>query len=142
MAGDSYRSFLGRGWKFPPEFNKHRTVEMVEEDEDIKESLIIILLTTKGERIMQPEFGSDVKRHVFDQMTNTRLNQLGEDIRRAILFNEPRVKFDEVELRPDPEKDGVLWCDLSYTVRATNNRRNIVYPFYLSEGTDISLVGE
>ena len=113
---DKNRSFLGRGWKFPPSFNKSRRhAEMVEHEEDIREALHIILLTTKGERILQPEFGSDLKRHLFESITNTKITELTEDIRRAILLGEPRVI-------------------------CTNNRSNIVFPFYIDEGTSVRLI--
>lgn len=135
------RSFLGRGWKFPPAFNKSRRhAEMVEHEEDIREALHIILLTTKGERILQPEFGSDLKRHLFDSITNTKITQLTEDIRRSILLGEPRVICETVEARRDKESDGLILFKITYVVRATNNRSNIVFPFYISEGTSVRLI--
>jgi phage baseplate assembly protein W len=135
------RSFLGRGWKFPPAFNKSRRhAEMVENEEDIREALLIILLTTKGERILQPEFGSDLKRHLFDNITNTLVTQLKEDIRRAILFGEPRVICESVEAQTDKEDSGLLLFKITYIVRSTNNRSNIVFPFYIDEGTSVRLI--
>ncbi|MFO7845054.1 MAG: GPW/gp25 family protein [Balneolaceae bacterium] len=135
------RSFLGRGWKFPPSFNRtRRHAEMVEHEEDIREALYIILLTTKGERILQPEFGSDLKRHLFDSITNTKITQLTEDIRRAILMGEPRVICESVEARHDTETDGLLLFKITYVVRSTNNRSNIVFPFYIDEGTSVRLI--
>jgi len=135
------RSFLGRGWKFPPAFNKSRgNAEMVENDEDIREALHIILLSTKGERILQPEFGSDLKRHMFDNINNTLVTQLKEDIRRAILFGEPRVVCESVEAQIDPENASLLLFRITYVVRSTNNRSNIVFPFYIDEGTSVRLI--
>ena len=135
------RSFLGRGWKFPPSFNRtRRHAEMVEHEEDIREALHIILLTTKGERILQPEFGSDLKRHLFDSITNTKITQLTEDIRRAILMGEPRVVCESVEARHATETDGLLLFKITYVVRSTNNRSNIVFPFYIDEGTSVRLI--
>ena len=135
------RSFLGRGWKFPPSFNKSRKhAEMVEKEEDIREALHIILLTTKGERILQPEFGSDLKRYQFDSITNTKITQLTEDIRRAILMGEPRVICESVEASRDRENDGLLLFKITYIVRATNNRSNIVFPYYIDEGTSVRLI--
>lgn len=135
------RSFLGRGWKFPPSFNKSRRhAEMVEKEEDIREALHIILLTTKGERILQPEFGSDLKHHLFDSITNTKITELTEDIRRAILFGEPRVVCESVEARRDKERDGLILFKITYIVRSTNNRSNIVFPFYIDEGTSVRLI--
>lgn len=135
------RSFLGRGWKFPPSFNKtRRQAEMVEKEEDIREALHIILLTTKGERILQPEFGSDLKRHFFDSITNTKITQLTEDIRRAILMGEPRVICESVEARRDMENEALLLFKITYIVRSTNNRSNIVFPFYIDEGTSVRLI--
>ena len=135
------RSFLGRGWKFPPTFNKSRRhAEMVEHEEDIREALHIILLTTKGERILQPEFGSDLKRHLFESITNTKITELTEDIRRAILLGEPRVICNQIEARRDIQNEALILFKINYTVRSTNNRSNIVFPFYIDEGTSVRLI--
>lgn len=143
MAENPHHTFMGRGWKFPPTFSKQkRRAEMVENEEDIHEALHIILLTTRGERIMQPDFGCDVKRFVFDEITTTRITKVAEDIRKAILFGEPRVICESVTPQQDPEQDGLVYFKVTYVIRTTNNRRNIVFPFYIEEGTNVKLIQE
>ncbi|WP_142453411.1 GPW/gp25 family protein [Gracilimonas mengyeensis] len=133
------RSFLGRGWKFPPTFNKSMdTAELVSEEEDIRESLTIILSTIPGERVMDPEFGCDIHHHVFEEMSFTVINHLKEDIRKAVLNYEPRVDLTGLEVGVNEDHDARLDIILEYKVRATNSRSNMVYPFYVNEGTNIS----
>ena len=133
------RSFLGRGWKFPPTFNKSMdSAELVSEEEDIRESLTIILSTIPGERVMDPEFGCDIHHHVFEEMSFTVINHLKEDIRKAVLNYEPRVDLTGLEVGVNEDHDARLDIILEYKVRATNSRSNMVYPFYVNEGTNIS----
>ena len=131
-------SFLGRGWSFPPVFARgDHGVEMVDEEEDIKQSLIILLSTIKGERIMQPDYGANMEDLLFEPLTVSFAKRMSDQIERAILFYEPRIKTDDISYNQD-NANGLVEIRIDYTVIATNNRRNIVYPYYLNEGTDIS----
>lgn len=139
MAGK--KSFLGTGWAFPPYFGSspgQGRVAMVEDDQDIHESLLIILSTVPGERIMQPEFGCDLKMHVFDELNESVVTELRDAIERAILFYEPRVSVNQVSMAISGEQDGRLDIRIDYTIRGTNTRSNMVYPFYFLEGTNVS----
>lgn len=131
-------SFLGRGWKFPPTFetNNFSTV-LVADDNDIRESLEIILGTKPGERVMLPDFGCDIHRMVFETMDETMLNVLQEAIRKAVLYFEPRITLNDTTVTLDKEEGNILYINLEYTVRLTNTRSNMVYPFYLLEGTNV-----
>jgi phage baseplate assembly protein W len=131
-------SFLGRGWSFPPVFTRgDHGVQMVDEEEDIKQSLIILLSTIKGERLMQPDYGANMEDLLFEPLTVSFAQRMSGQIERAILFFEPRIKTDDISYNQDNE-NGLVEIRIDYTVVATNNRRNIVYPYYLNEGTDIS----
>jgi phage baseplate assembly protein W len=131
-------SFLGRGWSFPPVFTRgDYGVEMVDEEEDIKQSLIILLSTIKGERVMQPDYGSNMEEFLFEPLNVSFAKRMSDKIERAILFYEPRIKTDDISYNQD-NANGLVEIRIDYTVIATNNRRNIVYPYYLNEGTDIS----
>lgn len=133
------KSFLGKGWKFPPTFNRAMdSVELVSEEQDIRESLNIILSTAPGERTMQPDFGCDIHHHVFDVMNNTTIHQLKDDVKRAILNFEPRIDLQAVEVSIGDELRGRLNIYLEFVVRTTNSRSNMVYPFYINEGTNVS----
>ncbi len=134
MGQDS--SFLGRGWGFPPRFNpRDRGVEMVAEEEDIRESLRILFSTAPGERVMHPSYGCGLKRMVFEQITETVQTEIKDLIERAILFFEPRITLERVELDATEIFDGKLLILLEYTIRTINVRSNMVYPFYFQEGT-------
>ncbi|MCW5203466.1 MAG: GPW/gp25 family protein [Candidatus Electrothrix communis] len=129
-------SFLGRGWSFPPRFNPvDRDVEMVDEEEDIQESLRILFSTAPGERVMQPSYGCGLKRMVFEQISETVRTEIKDLIERAILFFEPRITLERVELDDTEIFDGKLMILLQYTIRTINIRSNMVYPFYFQEGT-------
>ena len=131
-------SFLGRGWSFPLSFSESGSAKMSEHEEDISESLRILLMTYPGERTMQPEFGSRLRDFCFESFTLRTETLIRDEIRRAILLNEPRVDTQEIEVLPT-EKSGVLRINIAYVIRSTNSRRNLVFPFYLNEATDVSV---
>ncbi|ABK98001.1 GPW/gp25 family protein [Pelobacter propionicus] len=130
--------FLGRGWGFPPEFQRHSCeVRMVAAEEDIRESLRILLSTIPGERLMHPEFGCGLNALMFEQMNESTVTALKDAIDRAVLFYEPRIILDGIDVDDGNIHDGVVLISLAYTVRSTNSRSNMVYPFYFLEGTDL-----
>ena len=132
------QSFLGSGWGFPPEFNKTaKDVRIVSEEDDIQESLNILLSTYPGERLMQPTYGCELKTMIFETVNESAITAIKDIIERAILFFEPRITIDDIEINTSHIGDGLLQILLKYTVRATNTRSNMVYPFYFREGTDI-----
>ncbi|NDV82958.1 GPW/gp25 family protein [Bacteroides sp. 51] len=131
---DKDKTFLGQGWAFPPEFNGGITpTEMVSAEEDIRQSLYILLSTRTGERIMRPEFGCNIYELVFHNMDLTARTQLIETIRKAVLYFEPRITLDDVLLDTSEEPNGILQITLEYTIRMTNTRSNMVYPYYYEE---------
>ena len=130
-------SVLGRGWSFPVTFTRGENgVEMVENEEDIRQSLEILLSTIKGERIMRPDYGANVEDMVFEPLSVSFAKRMSDKIENAILFHEPRVKTEDVDFMQDTE-NGKIQIMIDYTIIATNSRRNFVYPFYKNEGTDI-----
>ncbi len=134
------KAFLGTGWAFPPEFGPNaRQVKMVSREADIKESLRILLSTSPGERVMQPTFGCGLRPRVFDSINQSTISLISDIIRRAILFFEPRITLDTIRVDTQQQYEGVLNIFLEYTIRSTNNRNNMVYPFYFKEGTDIKI---
>ena len=129
-------TFLGTGWSFPPAFLRQScTVAMVSAEVDVKESLWILLSTMKGERIMLPTYGCDIWRLVFRAINTTLIGQVEQMIAKAILNWEPRVTVVDLVVSPRPGTVGVLDVEIEYLIRATNSRSNLVYPFYLEEGT-------
>ncbi len=132
------KSFLGKGWGFPPEFNSlTKEVKMVTEDEDIKESLNILFSTNPGERIMRPTYGCRLKTMVFETITLNIITEIKDIVDRAVLFFEPRISLNSVEVNIQKQYEGRVDIILDYTIRTTNSRSNMVYPFYFMEGTDL-----
>ena len=134
MANDS--SFLGSGWSFPPSFSRGlASVEMASGVEDIRESLWILFSTTLGERIMLPNYGCAIWQTVFRGITTTLLSELEDNVATAILYWEPRINVDRVSAEPEATLDGVVSITVEFTIRTTNTRSNLVYPFYIQEAT-------
>lgn len=132
-------TFLGRGWAFPVEFNQNSSqVLLAENEEDIRQSLIILLNTTIGERVLRPEYGCNMEDLLFEALNVTTATMITNRIKRAILFHEPRIKTDQVDLRPDYQ-EGRVEVLISYTIISTNNRKNLVYPYLFIEATDAKL---
>lgn len=130
-----HNTFLGTGWAFPPKFEgpNHQAV-MSSDIEDIGQSLTIILSTSPGERPMAPDFGCRIHQYVFEELSRTTLTQLEQEIRHAILFFESRVDVENIQFLPE-QLSGKLLIRIDYRVITTNTRSNMVYPFYLNEGT-------
>ena len=127
-------SFLGTGWSFPPSFTLGGAdVDMVSGPEDIHQSLQILLSTQLGERVMQDEFGCDLTRFLFEEIDRALINSLTGLISDAILYHEPRIQLERLDVSERQTTPGMLLITLDYTVRGTNSRYNMVYPFYLNE---------
>ena len=126
-------SFLGTGWSFPPTFNKDTgTVEMVSNESDIRESLEIILSTGPSERIMQLDFGCELSQFMFEEITQSLITRIRGTVSDALLEHEPRIEVDDISVE-EGEEQGLLLIGVSYSVRATNTRSNMVYTFYLDD---------
>ena len=136
------KQFLGTGWGFPPVFNKSTnamSVEMVSNEQDINESLRILLGTAPGERLMYPTYGCGIKRMVFEKIDESMITALKDTIARAVLFFEPRITLNSIDVDLSDQFNGCVRFCLNYTVRTTNNRSNIVYPYYINEGSNVHL---
>jgi phage baseplate assembly protein W len=126
--------FLGRGWSFPPTFARGGAeVEMVEGANDVAQSLEILFSTEPGERIMRKRFGSNLRRHMFAEIDQTTLTVMRGAIYDAMLEFEPRIDIDSIDIVESGETAGLLTISLHYTLRGTNSRYNLVYPFYVRE---------
>lgn len=134
------KSFLGTGWSFPPSFDKGtKTAEMVSDEDDIRQSLLIILSTKKGERIINPDFGCGINELVFEEIDTAIRQQIIDLVTMAILYYEPRINLLEVNVALDEQLDGRININLDYVIKTVNKRSNMVYPFYFLEGTDLRL---
>jgi hypothetical protein len=130
-------SFLGSGWSFPPSFLRSGgTVEMSQGVKDIEESLVILLSTELGERLMRPDYGCDIRRQLFEPLDATATAYVKELVNIAILYHEPRIDLTALRLVPVPE-EGRMDIVIDYVVRNTNSGHNFVFPYYIREGTNL-----
>jgi len=139
------QSFLGRGWSFPPEFVKPpeglpygAEVAMVEAQEDIDQSLGILLRTSLGERVLQPTYGCNMDDFLFTPMSATMLGFLRDLVFDAILYHEPRIKVERLDVTESDSLDAIegrLIFEIDYTIRTTNSRFNFVFDYYKNEAT-------
>lgn len=132
---DRSKEFLGRGFAFPPRIDSATgQFVMAESEEDIRQSIYIILMTRMKERAMLPDFGCNLHEYIFEVPDSDFEVQIGSEIREALMRYEPRIINVEVEVDSQRISNGVIYLNIQYTVRATNNPNNLVFPYYLMEG--------
>jgi uncharacterized protein len=132
------KSFLGTGWAYPVTFNKALgRVNMVSDEEDIRQSLLIYLKTRRGERLLRLNYGTVMHDHVFDVAGADNLNYLCESLKNDLRIYEPRIIVNKVQTDIKDINEGIVHFVVDYEIQSTNVRDNIVYPFYIIEGTNI-----
>lgn len=132
MAVDN--TFLGNGWSFPPSFAPAgANADLVSGVADIEQSLAILLSTRRGERVMQEDYGCELSEFLFGEISHSLIGRLSGFISDAILHHEPRIALNGIDVSDSEAEHGLLLINIDYTVRATNSRFNMVYPFYLNE---------
>jgi phage baseplate assembly protein W len=128
------KEFLGVGWKFPVKLGDSGKIALSKYEEDIREAILIILGTAKGERIMHPDFGCGIHDMVFQTMNTATLGLVEMTVREALTQEEPRIEIQSVNVTVADEPVGKVLISINYRVRSTNNQFNMVFPFYLHEG--------
>jgi len=128
------KEFLGAGWKYPVRAGPDGKITLSVYEEDIKEAILIILGTAKGERVMRPDFGCGIHELVFAPINTTTMSLVEDNVREALTLWEPRIELIKVEVSGEQSADGKMLVSIDYRVRVTNSRFNLVYPFYLKEG--------
>src|SRR5450759_1426146 len=132
-----YNSFLGTGWSFPPTFDfDNGQVELVSDLNDIRESLDILLSTSLGERVMQPDYGCNLNDYMFESLNNSLIGMIKHHVENAILFYEPRIIAENVDVTAADSTDlieGKFTITVEYTIPETNSRYNYVFDYYLNE---------
>lgn len=129
------KEFLGRGWKFPVVVDPGtKKIAISEYEQDIKESIRIILSTSQGERVMRPDFGCGLHDLVFAPLNSGTITQVKNTVWEALTRWEPRIELINVEVFTEQSYEGKLLINIDYRVRLTNVQFNLVYPFYLTEG--------
>jgi uncharacterized protein len=128
------KSYLGRGWSFPVRLHeKEGTIRLSEHERDVQESIWIILSTSKGERVMRPDFGCGIHDLVFEVINTTTLAEIEVRVGEALATFEPRIDVTKVSALSGNGIDGQLRISMDYVIRGTNNQLNLVYPFYIKE---------
>ena len=138
QVGIEDASFLGTGWSFPPTFSQHAgQAEMISAEADILQSIQIILSTQLGERVMQPDFGCDLSQFLFEEVSQGTITSIRSTVSDALLYHETRIKVNRIDVDISQSEAGLLLITIDYTIRQTNTRSNLVYPFYLNEATSL-----
>lgn len=126
--------FLGVGWKFPLTLNNNDGVlEYSESNDSIRESILLILRTAKGERVMRPNFGCGINDLVFDGNNSATATLIQTAVEDALRDFELRINVTDVRVEPDADEENRLNIEIDYVIRTSNRRENLVYPFYLEE---------
>ena len=128
--------FIGRGWAFPLRTDPSGGIAMVSEDREIEEAMRLILGTAPGERPMRPTFGCRIHDHVFGSADATTAGLLAHEVRTSLRQWEPRIDVTDVEVGFDDDRPSVVYIDIAYRIRSTNDPRNLVFPFYSIPGEE------
>lgn len=127
------RDHLGVGWKFPirPANGK---LQFIRYEDDVEQSIGIILETARRERVMRPSFGGGLRDWVFASNSPQTQRAVEQEVRRALIEHEPRIDLESVRASASPDTPNLMLIEIDYVVRASNSTFNLVYPFYLTEG--------
>lgn len=128
-------AFLGKGFKFPIRVNGRGGLSWSEGEEAIAEAIWLILSTPRRSRVMEPEFGCGAYDYVFAPNNATTRAMVENEVIRALVRFEPRVDVMAVRATPQTDMPNLLLVEVDYRVRGNNAVHNIVYPFYLNEGS-------
>ena len=132
--------FLGQGWSFPPTFKvRNRAIDIVSHKADIRQSLSILLSTRSREDIMRSIFGCCIHTKAFENITESKVTEIKDIIKRAILFYEPRIQLNFIDVDVEHQDEGRIDIFIDYTIPGINTRSNMAYSFYFSEGTNLTL---
>jgi phage baseplate assembly protein W len=134
----STQDFVGVGWAFPLGVSAQGGIAMVRREVELEQAMTLILSTYPGERPMRPEFGSRLRDFVFRPANAETAAELSQEVRNSLLRWEARVDIEMVDVTPDGADRSMLYIDIQYRLKDTNDRRNLVFPFYTipEDGSD------
>lgn len=128
------REFLGVGWKYPVSVEANGSISSSSYEESIQESILLILGTSKGERLMRPEFGCSISEYAYSTLDTLTRRMIENAVYEALINWEPRIEVIEVKTLTEKAQEGKLLVNIDYKIRKSNTQVNLVYPFYLKEG--------
>ncbi|MGZ8457365.1 MAG: GPW/gp25 family protein [Gemmatirosa sp.] len=131
---DPTRDFLGTGWAFPVGVDARGRIALSRRERDVEEAILMILLTPKGQRVMRPDFGCQIHDLIFAPNDATTAGLAAYYVEDALAMWEPRIRVLEVNAGPDPQAQERLLLDIRYEIKATYDRRALVFPFYRIPG--------
>jgi phage baseplate assembly protein W len=124
-------TFIGRGFYWPMQVDHTGSIRLTDGAADLDRSMAVILATAPGERVMRPQFGCKIWDLLFEPITANLLGLMAQAVRDALAQWEPRVEVVDVRPEPDANDHTLIMINVTYRVKATNDRRNLVYPFYV-----------
>lgn len=131
-------NFLGSGWSFPVTFSAGNfQLNTTSYEDNINDSIDIILQTNKGERCMEPQFGSGLQQFFFRKMDETLKGEIRDAVKTSLLQNEPRITVKDVTVSFTDIQNGIIEIGITYVYNQVNTRHNYVFPFHLNEGTNL-----
>lgn len=130
-ATTTFKELVGSGWAFPVQRDARGEVALTSEENEIQQAIYIILSTSKGERVMRPQFGCGIHEYIFAPSNNITAAGVEIEVKSALERWEPRITLQTVRAVPSPDHVGTLYIEINYEVKSTNDARSIVFPFYL-----------
>ena len=130
-TGATTSDFVGRGFAWPMGVDHTGSIALTAPGGDLEDSIRMVLLTAPGERLMRPQFGCRIWDLLFEPVNANLLGLISQAVRDALAQWEPRIEVDEVTPVQDEANAGIVQIGIAYRIRATNDRRNLVYPFYV-----------
>ncbi len=124
-------NLIGKGWAFPPKIDARGRIALVSKEQELDQSIRIILSTAPGQRVMRPRFGCRLHELIFMPNNMDTAAQARRFIEEALGMWEPRIEVVDVVVKPKSDADNALTIEISYEIRNTRDRRSLVYPFYL-----------
>ena len=123
--------FIGRGWAFPLRTDATGGIALVSREREIEEAIRLVLGTAYGERPMRPEFGCAIHDYIFAGADASTAAQIAHEVRRSLQRWEPRIDVHDVVVTVDDDDHSLLYIDIRYAIKSTNDPRNLVFPFYV-----------
>lgn len=128
--------FMGKGIQFPFQLTTDAAPNILavsESEESIRNSIVLILSTSPGERLMRSDFGCNLRPFAFERNTTSMRTRIAHEAEKALSKFEPRITVDSIEINSNQDEPNILYLDINYTVRTNNTRYNMVFPFYLEK---------
>jgi phage baseplate assembly protein W len=134
MMDTRRRPFLGTGWKFPLQVTPFGGIATATAEQRIEEAILLILSTGRGERVMLPDFGCGMHDLVFAPNDSSTVSKIVDSVRRSLVTYEPRIDVLDVSAETSDGQANLLLIRVDYRIRDTNSMKNLVYPFFITEG--------